>query len=139
MNKLALAPYNNITVLYLDFYGVLLTDRQAEILNSYFNEDYSLSEIAQGLDISRQAAHDAVRNGLRALAEYEDKLGLVKAYRHDITQTEAARAALAEMRAIIADIKGSADNSGVNVRALADKLDGITRSMEQQYITRNYN
>jgi predicted DNA-binding protein YlxM (UPF0122 family) len=68
--------------LLLDFYGALLTKRQLDILDAYVNDDYSLSEIAGNFDVSRQAVHDAVRNGVASLEEFEAKLGIVKAY-HD--------------------------------------------------------
>jgi len=140
MEKSVSKRQNDVTVLYLDFYGGLLTDKQAEILNSYFNEDYSLSEIAKGLGISRQAAHDAVRHGIRALAEYEDKLGLVRAYHNEMQYADEARAALADMRAVITDMKSTAgikpeaDSKGGLIPEYAEKLDGIARRMERQYI-----
>lgn len=61
----------------LDFYGQLITKRQYEVLDLYYNSDYSLSEIAGELDISRQGVHDNIRRGKAALFEMEKKLGLV--------------------------------------------------------------
>jgi predicted DNA-binding protein YlxM (UPF0122 family) len=67
--------------LLLDFYGGLLTKRQADILDIYINDDYSLSEIAENYRISRQAVHDAIKNGMAALKSYEDRLGFAGAHR----------------------------------------------------------
>lgn len=69
----------DITLL-LDFYGELLTDKQKQMLEMYFEEDLSLGEIAQVQDVSRQAVHDLVKRGEKILRDYEDKLGLVAKY-----------------------------------------------------------
>lgn len=63
--------------LLLDFYGQMLTKRQYDILDLHCNGDYSLGEIAEELDISRQAVHDAIKRGKAALFDMERKLGLV--------------------------------------------------------------
>ena len=65
------------TSLLYDFYGSLLTDRQREVMELYYGENLSLSEIASEFSISRQGVHDALKNAGRALHEYEQKLGLV--------------------------------------------------------------
>jgi predicted DNA-binding protein YlxM (UPF0122 family) len=63
--------------LLLDFYGQMLTERQYEILDLHYNNDYSLGEIAQMLSISRQGVHDNIKRGKAALFDMESKLGLV--------------------------------------------------------------
>ncbi|MDO8685917.1 MAG: sigma factor-like helix-turn-helix DNA-binding protein [Clostridiales bacterium] len=62
--------------LLLDFYGQLVTKRQAEVLEFYYNNDFSLAEISQQLNISRQGVHDNLRKGRNALMMLEEKLGL---------------------------------------------------------------
>ena len=54
----------------LDFYGELLTDKQRECFDLHFNEDLSLSEIAEQLSISRQAVWDNIRRAELSLSEY---------------------------------------------------------------------
>lgn len=65
------------TSLLLDFYGQLLTDRQYEILDLHYNNDFTLTEIAQQLNISRQGVFDNEKRGRAQLIEYENKLGLI--------------------------------------------------------------
>ena len=61
----------------LDFYGQMLTPRQYEIMDLHFNNDYSLGEIAEHLEISRQGVFDNIKRGKAILNQYEEKLGLV--------------------------------------------------------------
>lgn len=63
----------------LDCYGALLTARQRECLDLYYNENLSLAEIAGHFHISRQAVHDAMRHGEEQLAAYEAALHLARA------------------------------------------------------------
>mgnify|MGYP003483800017 CR=1 FL=1 len=60
----------------LDFYGEILTDRQREMLECYYNDDMSLSEISDSVGISRQGVRSAIKKGTDILAEMETKLGL---------------------------------------------------------------
>ena len=62
--------------LLLDLYGKLLTDKQFEVLDLYYNDDLSLAEIAEQYDISRQGVHDAIKRGEELLVGYEKTLGL---------------------------------------------------------------
>lgn len=66
-----------IELLYSE-YSSLLTEKQRDILSMYYEEDYSLGEISQVLDISRQSVYDSLKRSETALKEYEKKLGLVK-------------------------------------------------------------
>lgn len=66
--------------LLIDFYGELLSKRQKEALVLNVENDSSLSEIAEILEISRQAAADAVKKGKIALENYEKKLGNLERY-----------------------------------------------------------
>lgn len=64
----------------MDFYGELLTDKQRDTLDLYYNRDYSLAEIAQDIDISRQGVRDFIKRGEKQLIEFEEKLGMVRKY-----------------------------------------------------------
>jgi predicted DNA-binding protein YlxM (UPF0122 family) len=61
----------------LDFYGQLLTDKQRECCDMYYNEDFSLAEIASLLSISRQGVRDTLVRAEATLRETEEKLALV--------------------------------------------------------------
>ncbi len=63
--------------LLYDFYGVLLTDKQREVMELYHEENYSIVEIARELKVSKQAVYDNLRKSDRILRDYENKLGLM--------------------------------------------------------------
>lgn len=67
------------TLLY-DFYGELLTERQQQVYESVVLEDYSLSEVAENLGISRQGVHDMIKRCNYTLEEYESRLHLVEKF-----------------------------------------------------------
>lgn len=67
--------------LLFDYYKNLLSPRQSEVCRLHLYEDWSLAEIAEELNISRQAAHDALQKGLNELTEAEEKLGLVAKFK----------------------------------------------------------
>ena len=68
------------TSLLYDFYGSLLTDRQREVMELYYGENLSLSEIAAEFSISRQGVHDLVKRCSQTLKGYEEKLHLVEKF-----------------------------------------------------------
>lgn len=66
-----------ISILW-QIYGKLLTEKQYKVLNDYYNEDLSLSEIAEINNISRQGVRDIIKKGEAKLFEYEEKLEIMK-------------------------------------------------------------
>lgn len=64
--------------LLLDFYGNMLTDRQREIMNLYYEDNLSLSEIAEELNISKQGVSDSIKRSEKVLYDTESKLQLMK-------------------------------------------------------------
>ena len=61
-----------------EIYGKLLTKKQYEFINDYYNNDLSLSEIAENHGITRQAVNDLLKKGAKKLFEYEEKLMFMK-------------------------------------------------------------
>ena len=58
----------------LDFYGDVLTDKQRDVMELYYNEDLSLAEIAEHENISRQGVRDSIKRGEESILHLEEKL-----------------------------------------------------------------
>lgn len=67
--------YLFFSVLY-DYYGNLLKENQATVIDLYYNQDFSLAEIAEELNMSRAGVHDTLKRAEKNLAEFEEKLSL---------------------------------------------------------------
>ena len=65
----------------MDFYGPLLTERQKRIMQLYYDNDWSLGEIAENYEVSRQAVYDVLKRAEKALEQYESRLGLVEKFK----------------------------------------------------------
>ncbi len=76
-----------ISVLF-DFYGPLLTERQQTFVDLYFNENLSLSEIADQFGVTKQAVSDGIKKSERSLRKYEEKLGLVARWKNEMGVAE---------------------------------------------------
>ena len=61
----------------LDLYGAVLSDRQRDVLQLYYNDDLSLAEIAEDTGITRQGVRDAIKKAEKELAEWESRLGFL--------------------------------------------------------------
>lgn len=72
---MSLAKTNRINALF-DFFEPLLTQKQMEYIAMYYRDDFSLGEIAENYDVSRQAVYDNIKRTEKILEEYEEKLHL---------------------------------------------------------------
>ncbi|MCQ2447518.1 MAG: DNA-binding protein [Oscillibacter sp.] len=88
-----------MTMLF-DFYGELLTDRQKEFFDLYYNEDLSLSEIAENEGISRQGVRDVIVRAEAAMQEIEDKTGLIRRFEQVRGHLDAIAAAAEEIKTL---------------------------------------
>lgn len=61
-----------------DIYGELLTDKQKAYYEYYYLQDYSLSEISEILNVSRNAVHMQLKNVISHLENYEEKLSVLR-------------------------------------------------------------
>lgn len=68
-----------MTILF-DFYGDILTDKQRELFDLYYNEDLSLAEISEHLGITRQGVRDGIIRAEEIITNLENKLGLSAKY-----------------------------------------------------------
>lgn len=108
--------------LLLDTYGVLLTERKREILDYYYNDDYSLSEISELTGISRQGVRDSIKKSEEEIYGYESRLRIVEKYEEIAGLCERAASAAVQL---------TEGNGDVSVRAkeilsLLERLKAIT-------------
>jgi len=68
--------------LLLDFYGDMLTEKQRDVVELYYNEDLSLAEIASHSGITRQGVRDSIKRAESQLLDYEERLRLADRFRH---------------------------------------------------------
>ncbi|MDL2293915.1 YlxM family DNA-binding protein [Ruminococcaceae bacterium OttesenSCG-928-D13] len=88
----------NLELSYLlDFYGDVLTEKQRDVMEQYYNNDLSLAEIAENFGITRQGVRDSIKRGEGILLDLEAKVGFAQRYR-DI------QAKMVEMERLIKDI-----------------------------------
>ncbi len=80
-----------------DFYGDLLTDRQKEFYDLYYNEDLSLAEIAENYGISRQGVRDVIVRAEAAMTEIEDKTHIIRRFYQNQTAIAAIDQAADEL------------------------------------------
>ncbi len=84
----------------MDFYGELLTAKQKEYFNLYYNENLSLAEIAEAEGISRQGVRDIIVRAEAILNETEEKTGLMKRHAELLGQIDEAQGYLRQMAAL---------------------------------------
>lgn len=107
-----------MTMLF-DFYGDLLTDRQKEFYDLYYNDDLSLAEIAENYDITRQGVRDIIVRAERTLMDIEEKTGLIRRFHETREATASIRALCQELDEL---------NCG---KLRNEALDGLCRRLDQ--------
>ncbi len=113
-----LEELNRINLLF-DIYAPLLTERQQEVLQLYFSDNYSLGEIAAEYKVTRQAVHDLIHRSLDALDKFENKLGLYRLYTDQqqllaeadqlLSSNLISEDQLNRLRAIVADLRAGSE------------------------------
>ncbi|MDO4845057.1 MAG: YlxM family DNA-binding protein [Oscillospiraceae bacterium] len=84
--------------LLFDYYGELLTERQRDFFDQYYNQDLSLAEIAENEGVSRQSVHDTLHRTEEILRNFEEKTGCV-------ARAAACRETLREIRTVAERMK----------------------------------
>ena len=98
-------------------YRNLLTDKQKEIVSLYYEEDYSLGEISENLNVSRQGVYDTLKRSEKTMRDYEKKLHLVSKLQK---QEEAVKLVKNRLKSLKDSIKEDTD-----ICDLIPKLDEI--------------
>ena len=106
----------------LDIYGGVLTDKQREMLELYYNEDLSLSEIAANEGISRQGVRDSIKRGEETLSELDGKIGVLQMLAEKERLLDAIISGCDE---IIADCR-----SYTTTKSVIEKLERIKSAIE---------
>ena len=71
----------NLEISYLlDFYGDVLSPKQKEVMEQYYNDDLSLAEISENFGITRQGVRDAIKRAEGILLQLEEKVGMVRRF-----------------------------------------------------------
>lgn len=86
--------------LLFDFYGDMLTDKQRDAVELYYNDDLSLAEIAENEGITRQGVRDSIKRAEAQLLEMEDRLGLARRFRTMKKDFETIRMAARDIQEI---------------------------------------
>lgn len=105
--------------LLIDIYGALLSERKRELMTYYYDEDYSLSEIAEITGISRQGIRDSVKKSEAEIRDLEEKLHLAE-------RTQKLNRSLTELSKDLAGIADSATEPNVKTA-----LEEAIRSIEK--------
>ncbi len=117
LKKVAKEMLKNLSMGYLlDFYGSLLSARQQDIMELYYNEDLSLAEISDNMGITRQGVHDALKKAEHILVDAESKMNLVERFK----KISAATEKLGSRLKIIQDKIGHDEDEQIRI-----KLQGI--------------
>jgi len=104
-----------------DFYGELLTEKQRMYFDLHYNEDYSLSEIAEMTGISRQGVWDIIRRAEDAMRATEEKTGLIGRFQ----ETQAAIGEIeAGLEALGRQLKGTQKALALELTDKLQKLKG---------------
>ena len=107
----------------LDFYGELLTEKQRQCFDLHYNEDLSLSEIAEQSGISRQGVWDNIRRAEAAMKDMEEKTGLIRRITETRASLEQLRGSIRALRAISeGQARELADEAALQLDRLLERL-----------------
>ena len=93
----------------LDLYGDMLTDKQKEAMDLYYNCDMSLTEVGEEMNVSRQGVRDTLTRATSALMEYEEKIGAFRL--------------LSEIKRDLENAIASEDINLDDIKSIADKIE----------------
>lgn len=110
--------------LLFDFYGDILTDKQKELFDLYYNEDLSLAEISENVGITRQGVRDGIVRAEHILRDMESKLCLIKRYGKIESDINIVSAMVHEIRLL-----NNSKHRDPQIANLTDKISEILRGI----------
>ena len=113
--------------LLLDFYGEMLTEKQREVIELYYNQDLSLAEIAEIAHITRQGVRDSIKRGEAMLFEFEQRLHLAQRF-------STLQQGLTDIISMCAQLRqyGSRHVYSQQIITLTNQIDEIARKLSEQ-------
>ncbi|MBR0062738.1 MAG: DNA-binding protein [Oscillospiraceae bacterium] len=109
--------------LLYDFYGELLSEKQRDAFDLYYNDDLSLAEIAVEWGTSRQNVFDALKKAESAVAKLEAKTGLVRRYEAMTSAIDSLDKKLTELRSALPEsARGAIDDIRADIERLRDGI-----------------
>lgn len=115
-----------MTMLF-DFYGEMLTERQKEFFDLYYNEDLSLAEVAENYGITRQGVRDVIVRAEATMAEMEEKTGIIARFHKLQTQLTTIDGKVNEILTLNQDKYKDSD-----LKDLAIQIKQITETLKQE-------
>lgn len=115
---------NTHYILLFDCYQALLTDKQRQMMELYYNHDFTLVEIAEELQISRQGVYDHIKRTVQLLQQYEDKMGLLATFRRQNRVIQRMKNSVATLELQFAE-KAGMESSAIQLKALKESLEQL--------------
>ena len=110
----------NLKLAYLlDFYGDVLDEHTRAVMKAYYDDDLSLSEIAEGVGISRQGVRHVIKKGEEQLDAFESRIGLAR--RHEELSALAEKLS-SEAKALLSSEDESVMAAGERILAVAAEI-----------------
>ncbi len=113
----------------LDLYGAMLTEKQRDVIELYYNQDLSLAEIAEHEQITRQGVRDHIKRGEAFLLEMEEQLHFSKKFKKLVAVTEEITARCLEIERI---------NRGFTYSQTIDEHAQRVRELANSYLDDNF-
>lgn len=106
------------------FYGGLLTQKQQDALRLHFEEDLSLGEIAEELEVSRQNVHELITRSSQKLHRYEEALGGAKRAQETARELRRVQEMLESVRALSEHDKRTVEDAAHLIGRLIRQQEG---------------
>lgn len=113
----------------LDLYGDMLTEKQKDVMELYYDQDLSLAEIAEHEEITRQGVRDSIKRGEAYLLELEEKLHFAEKFKRLVEVTDEITARCNEIERI---------NRGFTFSQFIDENAKTVRQLLNGYLDENF-